>query len=209
MGSRRHQSRREARRKPSVEVKERILIVSEGKVTEPQYLRQFANHCRNSLVEIEIVGGQGVPKTVVEQAIKRRQDSADLASRENDDNLSFDAVWCIFDADEHPAIPKAFQLAQQQGLEIAYSNPCIELWLLLHFQEQPGMQDRHKIQEMLKKHLPHYDKKVDFARYYAADYAKAKQRAERLDSAAKEDQDERRNPTTSVWRLTESIKKKS
>lgn len=200
----RDRKRRPARRKAFKESKPLILIVTEGEATEPEYLEGLARACKNSRVRIEVVGGAGVPKTIVESARDRKKEAKTRARREKDDNLLFDEVWCVFDVDEHPNIPDAKQMARDNGIELAISNPCIELWLWLHFADQPGIQDRKKLKSKLKQYIPGYNKHVDYSDY-AAGYEAAVQRAERLDANAKADGEEGRNPTTGVWRLTEKI----
>jgi hypothetical protein len=204
----RDRERRPARRKPFKESKPIILIVTEGKVTEPEYLDGLARAFKNSRVKIEVVGGAGVPKTIVEAAKDRKKEAEKRARRERDENLLFDEVWCVFDVDEHPNIPDAKQMARDNGIEIAISNPCIELWLWLHFAEQPGMQHRDNMQSMLKQHIPNYDKHAEYSDC-AAGYDAAVKRAKQLDKNATADNDDGRNPTTGVWRLTESIRKET
>ena len=201
----RDRKRREARRKPFRNARSVILVVTEGKVTEPEYLRGFARAIKNSRVEIEIVGGAGVPMTIVEAAKERKRAREDQARRERDENLRYDEVWCVFDFDEHPCITDAKQMARDNGLELAISNPCIELWLWLHFAEQPGMRHRHDLQRMMRQHIPGYDKHVEYEDY-SEGYENAVRRARRLDVRAKADNEEGRNPTTGVWRLTENIR---
>lgn len=197
--------RRPARRKPYKESKPVILVVTEGEVTEKEYLDGFVSATKNPRVRIEVVGGAGVPKTIVESAKERKKESEKQARGEKDENLLFDEVWCVFDFDEHPNIPDARQMARDNDIKLAISNPCFELWLWLHFAEQPGMQHRHDLQSMLKQHIPNYDKHVDYSDY-ADGYSAAVQRAERLNENATSDKDEGRNPTTSVCKLTESIR---
>lgn len=201
----RDRTRRPARRDPYKESKPVILIVTEGEVTEPEYLRGFAKAAKNSRVHIEVVGGAGAPKTIVESAKDRKREAEKRARREKDDNLLYDEVWCVFDIDDHHAIPDSKQMARDNGIELAISNPCIEIWLWLHFADQPGMQHRHDMQSMMKQHIANYDKHVDYSDY-ADGYDAAEKRASRLDEDAKADNDEGRNPTTGVWRLTESIR---
>ena len=203
--NRRNRERRQARRPAYKESKPVILIVTEGEVTEPEYLKGFADANRNSRVDIKIVDGAGVPKTIVESAKAKKKEAEKRARRERDDNLRYDEVWCVFDFDEHPNIPDAKQMARDNDIEVAMSNPCIELWLWLHFAEQPGMQHRDKLQSMMKQHIPNYDKHVDYSDY-AEGYDAAVHRASRLDKDAEADNDEGRNPTTGVWRLTDNIR---
>jgi hypothetical protein len=200
----RDRQRQPARRAPYKDSKPVILIVTEGDVTEPEYLDGFARASEDSRVRIEVVGGAGVPRTIVESAREFKREAERRARRENDENLRHDEVWCVFDIDQHPNIPDAKQMARDNGLELAISNPCIELWLWLHFADQPGMRHRHDLQRMMKQHVPDYEKHVEFSDY-AAGYDAAVRRASRLDADAAANNEEGRNPTTGIWRLTSSI----
>jgi hypothetical protein len=204
----RDRARRPARQRPHLQAKPLVLIVTEGSATEPEYFRGFAKSFHNPRVRIEVVGGEGAPKTIVESAKKRKQDAENRARRENDENLRFDQVWCVFDVDQHANIPDAKQMARDNGIELAISNPCIELWLWLHFAEQPGMRDRRDLQRMMAQHIRNYDKHVNYSDY-ASGYESAVQRALRLDAEAEADNEQGRNPSTGVWRLTESIRRDS
>jgi hypothetical protein len=203
--ARRNRDRRPGRRPPFRDPKPTILIVSEGERTEPEYLRGFAKAYRNSRVTIQIAPEHGVPRTLVETAKRRKKEAENEAAREKDDNLAFDSVWCVFDMDEHPQVGEAKEMARDNGIDLAISNPCFELWLLLHFRENPGMQDRAKMKTMLTKHVPEYDKHVEYATY-SAGYQQAAARAKRMDEAAESDGDAGRNPTTGVYRLTELVR---
>lgn len=203
--AKRNRNRRPARRVPYRESKPIILVVTEGKVTEPEYLYGLANVTKNPRVHIEIVGGAGAPRTIVESARDRKKEAEKQARGERDDNLRYDEVWCVFDIDQHANVPDAKQMARDNGIHLAISNPCIELWLWLHFADQPGMRHGHALYAMMKQHIPNYDKHVDY-RDYLNGYDCAVKRASRLDADAEADNDEGRNPTTSMWRLTESIR---
>jgi len=200
----RNRSRKPARRAPYKNAKPVILVVTEGKVTEKNYIKTFAAHHRNPRVEIRLHGGVGVPKTIVEHAVNLKVENEQEARKQRDENIKFDEVWCVFDVDEHPKIPEAVQIASSNGLCLAVSNPCFELWLWLHFAPQPGARHRHKLQSMLQAHIPDYDKDVDFSDI-SHGYKDAVSRAEKLEDEAREDGEDGRNPTTGMWRLTESI----
>jgi hypothetical protein len=185
-----------------------ILVVSEGAVTEPEYIEGFADACHNSRVRVKTEEGVGVPRSVVEVAKKMKKEADRRAVAEEDDNLRFDEVWCVFDVDDHPDVANSKQMAIDNGIDLAISNPCVELWLWLHFADQPGMQHRHAMQHKLKEHVPGFDKHVKYADY-AAGYEAAWKRAKQLETAAKAAGEADRNPSTGVWRLTESIRKGS
>lgn len=202
--AKRNRKRKPARRSPFRQAKPIILAVLEGQ-TEAEYIQTFSKYQKNPRVKVEVVPQAGVPFTVVEKALEKKEEAEDDAKRQKDENLKYDEVWCVFDIDEHPKVPQAIQLAESNNLELAISNPCFELWLWLHFAAQPGQQHRHKLQSNLKRnYLPNYDKHVDFA-VMAKGYDNAVSRAERLEQEAEEEGEERRNPTTGVWRLTTSI----
>jgi hypothetical protein len=201
----RDRNRRPARREAFKDPKPLILVICEGAATEPEYLRGFRAACRNPRVEIRVEGGKGAPKTLVEYAKSLKVARDKQAKKEGDDNLAYDQVWCVFDIDQHPNVAEARQMATANGILLAISNPCIELWLLLHFREQPGMQDRVVLQGMMKQFIPSYTKHVNYADY-AAGYSDAARRARQLESSASADNDAGRNPTTGVWRLTENIR---
>jgi hypothetical protein len=205
MAKGRDRDRRVGRRPPFRDPKPRILIVSEGDVTEPEYFRGFANACRNPRVTVEIAPEHGVPRTVVEAARDRKREAENQAEREKDDNLAYDSVWSVFDIDDHPRIGEAKDMARDNNIRLAISNPCFELWLLLHFRENPGMQHRANTREKLKEHLPDYDKHIDYASCCEG-YEQAVMRARRMDEAAESASEPHRNPTIGVYRLTESIR---
>jgi RloB-like protein len=194
-----------ARRPSFREPKPLILIVCEGKNTEPQYLDGFLRACRNPRVKIRIAREQGVPRSIVEIAKENKKAAEADAKRRGDENLAYDSVWCVFDVDEHPHIHDALQVARDNGVELAISNPCFELWLLLHFRESPGMQHRHKLKEMLKTHVPGYDKRVEYA-IYSDGYSNAVVRAIRLATNAPTPGGFPPNPSTGIFRLTELIR---
>lgn len=202
--SKRNRNRRPARRLPFRDAKKRILIVCEGAVTEREYIEKFCAKLRTSLVVVKTVGLGGSPKTVVADAKRRRDDNLREAKAVKDANVLFDEVWCVFDRDDHADWDQALQMGRANSLSLAASNPSVELWLLLHFQTNPGMQHRSKIAQMLKEHLSGYDKHVDFQRCWPA-WREAADRAEKLDRVAIEDDEPHRNPTTGFYGLVNSI----
>ncbi len=182
-----------------------MLIVCEGAITEPQYLLGFTRACRNPRVRIEVSDEHGDPKFLVETAKQRKKQAEEDAAREHDDNLAFDSVWCVCDVDDHHRLTDAKHMARDNEIDLAVSNPCFELWLLLHFRDSPGMQHRDKIRAMLRAEVPDYDKHVDYPKY-AAGYPQAVTRAARMDESAERDGEAGRNPSTGVYKLTEVIR---
>jgi hypothetical protein len=201
---RREHERRPGRRAPFLEPKPLILIVCEGVVTEKQYLLGYARTRRAAKFRVDVANKHGVPKTLVGIAKDWKIDAERRARHERDAFLEYDEVWCIFDVDEHPDIGDAIQMARDNHIELAISNPCFELWLLLHFRDCPGMEDRRSIQAMLKTYLPKYDKRIDFEDFKPHCEA-AVRRAVQLDQLAKQINELGRNPTTGVYKLLRKI----
>jgi len=200
----RNRERQSGRRAPFRDPKPKMLVVCEGANTEKEYFEQFAKLHRNSLVDVIVEGGKGVPLTVVRAAKERKEKAISEAKRKDDEFLTYQSVWCVFDVDDHPNVPEARIMAADNGIELAISNPCFELWLLLHHRHCPGELHRHKAQTMLKDHVTSYDKHVNFDDYKDG-YEKAVQRAKSLDQLAESMGEPGRNPTTGVYVLTEMI----
>jgi RloB-like protein len=117
---RRHERRRE------------IVILTEGEVTEVCYFDAI-KRLQDRLV-VRVDDRHGNPQTLIPLAIdiKRTRDR-----QSEDEDLPIDEraqVWCAFDRDEHIGIDSLMERADKAGVRVAFSHPCFELWLLLHFQ---------------------------------------------------------------------------
>ena len=180
-------------------------MVCEGKVTEPEYFKALQHEFRNPLVHINIDKQAGVPLTAVNRAIDLDGQASEKAKQTRDDDLKYDDVWCVFDVDEHPHLDEALELAKKSGVKVALSNPCIELWALVHFREQSEQIHRREAQRALREHMPRYDKVLDFYKMKAG-YANAVARAQSLQKKAEAMDEPNRNPSTGVYVLTELIR---
>jgi hypothetical protein len=143
----------------------RILILCEGKLTEPTYFSHWRDLLRNSLLDITIDRRSGVPKTLVERAAERKRAAGSEARRRRDDNLLYDEIWCVFDVDEHPRLDEARVQAHDNDIRVAISNPCFELWLILHFRSQKAYLTRHAAKDMAGSLLTGYDKELTAAMF--------------------------------------------
>jgi hypothetical protein len=201
----RHQERSLKRRAASLVPKPRILVLCEGVVTEFQYLDEFRRVFGSPLVEVEIERAGAVPKTLVERAAKRKKDAAAKAQREHDEFLKYDEIWCVFDVDDHPNLPDARQQARDNNIEVAISNPCFEIWLLLHFSDHNAHIERKQLAHLLKKYIPGYDKHISFG-ILQGGYSEAVARARRLEKQHEAAGPQNGNPSTNVHHLTEKIR---
>lgn len=139
-------SRKLATRTPAA----RIIIVTEGQRTEPEYLKNFADIHGAKTVEVIPIGIGGEPKTVVKRAID------ELRKVKKDSLGSRDSVWAVFDRDEHPRFYEAKNLASAHGVQLALSNPCFELWGIFHYRDWDAYVDRHECQRILEENCSTY-----------------------------------------------------
>ena len=192
-----------SRRRPFRRASPRILIVCEGKKTEPGYFAYFRKRYRGVL-EIKLKSGDA-PRALVDLAVKLKTDADRAANATQDPNLLFDEVWCVFDVDGRK-VASAKRHAVENGIQAAISNPCFELWALLHFQDQRAQISATKLKEACRKYMPGYEKELPTARLEQF-YDKALANARSLDAWQRQQgrgPDE--NPSTGVYRLTEAIK---
>ncbi|AWL39880.1 RloB family protein [Streptomyces sp. SM18] len=118
----------------------RFLIYCEGECTENQYFRGLRSDLRALPVQICMGGEHGEPKSVVRAAIEHKK----RAARSPQDRWTeYDEVWCVLDVEAptpHAGLSDALRLAERHGIEVALTNPCFELWIMLHFTEVSGYQ---------------------------------------------------------------------
>lgn len=196
------------RRAASVQPKILLVVCCEGKNTEPQYIKEFASAYGNKLVKIEPIPAAGVPLTLVQRAIQEKEQRQKSASRSRDSFSKAFQVWGVFDIDEHPNVPEAIDLARRNGIKLCISNPCFDLWGLLHFANQDAPIHRHKAQKKLSAEMPSYD--PGKGKYFDYDllhplYATAKSRAELLMKRREEEDTPRGNPSTDIFKLLDLI----
>lgn len=105
----------------------RILIVCEGRETEPGYSQALKNERKlGAVVVIEGEKCGSAPISVVDWAIEEKERAESVGK-------PYDEVWCVFDRDQHESFARAINKARDNGLQIAPSVPSFEFWILLHF----------------------------------------------------------------------------
>ena len=140
------------RRKRSRGVNSVLHIFCEG-ATEEAYFEAYKRkiHCVAVVIEHS---HHGDPKGLVAEAIKAKEGSP-----------ANDIFWVVYDAEELSQRNKlqshaeAFQAANRNGINIAFSAICFEVWLLLHFIQNPSMflQPSTAVKE-LQKYIKNYKK---------------------------------------------------
>jgi hypothetical protein len=200
-------ARAKAERKP----KRRIIIYCEGRKTEPAYFKALERRFKNARIEIETIPA-GVPMSVAEQAVARAIAEGLAKGVRRKPRNSFeehDQVWAAFDVDEHPNFDEAVRLCVAKGVGVCRSNPCFEVWLILHEADHHSPDDRHRVCARLKTLRPEYDpsgsKTCDFdemiARVEDAEARAAAQLARRQNEGAPFGR-----PSTTAGELTAAIR---
>ena len=121
------------RRRAIYPPRKKVLIVCEGKKTEPNYFSSLIANLKLTAAEVKIYNGRGsAPKSVVEFGIE-------IFEMESD----FDLVFFVFDKDNHDSYAAALSMVENLKTKGKYkskiigaitSNPCFEVWFLMHFE---------------------------------------------------------------------------
>ena len=125
---------------------DRILIVSEGSKTEPNYFREIRIAYRlppaNVVAEPSQPGSAPIQVVQYAKALFEKGDG-----HRNIQARAFEHVYAVFDRDDHLSYDRALELAKSLDgklrndakqfvrFKAVASVPSFELWLLLHFED--------------------------------------------------------------------------
>ena len=124
------------------------LIVTEGTKTEPTY---FGNIKRKYQIPLEIRHSHNstAPDQIVQYAITLK----DTTLKQH----KFKHVFVVFDRDDHKSYSQACKLCEEKKFTAITSNPCFELWLLLHFEQVSSpIEKAEEAKQRLQKYIPGY-----------------------------------------------------
>lgn len=115
-----------------------FVIATEGAETEPAYFRglQEREVIDRSRVHIEVIATPREDGTSAPKHVLGRLDAFSTRYRLFE---GLDELWLVLDVDRWPAqqLSEVTQEATQKRFGLAMSNPCFELWLLLHVADVP------------------------------------------------------------------------
>lgn len=149
------------RTKNTIDERENLLIACEDSVSAPLYFRAIftdlvKNHAIAASSFVIAKHGHTDPEGVLE----------DLLAHPNYEEFSH--KWIVIDRDEERTnggghtlenFNKAILEAKKNKVEVAYSNPCFEIWYLLHFEYRNTAIDRDEVLEKLESYIE-YNKNV-------------------------------------------------
>lgn len=145
----------------------KMVIFTEGDVTEPQYLtdwiRNFAakngvNHIK-AMTKFEIVASryESEPLKIVENLIEAKNPAKNY----------LDTFYAVFDEDDRSIggkdkenFDKAFEEAKDNNIKVICSNRSVELWALMHFSDKTPT-TKNDLEKELKTYLPQYNAKTN------------------------------------------------
>ncbi|MBP8171127.1 MAG: hypothetical protein A3E79_04095 [Burkholderiales bacterium RIFCSPHIGHO2_12_FULL_61_11] len=148
---------------------DRILIVSEGRKTEPLYFTEIRAFYRLHTASVEVRHCElgTAPIQVVRYA---HQLFLNGDKHKRIQAKAFEQVYAVFDRDDHDSYLEALELAasldgklrndakQPVTFKAIASVPSFELWLLLHFENIQAPLHRDDVMRRLRQHIPGYEK---------------------------------------------------
>jgi hypothetical protein len=196
-------TRKIATRKP----RKTLVVFCEGVRTEPEYLdalkrQPWVRDVAAVDLRVETRHGGSVPRTLVALASKARK-------RAIVEEAEIDEFWCVFDVEwpkNHPGLEEAIQQARANGIELAVTNPCFELWLILHFKDHSAWIENSEALRLRRRLDGSSDKGLEATKYMPF-IADAVRRAVGLDQRHLRDGTvfPRDNPSSGMHRLVATV----
>jgi hypothetical protein len=120
----------------------KIVIAMEGNRTEPFYFREAKKKFRSSTVKVELLtrdesDTRSAPVHVIEQL---------NSYRKNNRLLDTDELWLVIDRDRWPEeqLHDVSTRCSTSRYHLSVSNPCFEIWLVLHYEDLTDIGDTDK-----------------------------------------------------------------
>lgn len=153
-----------SRRSRTRDIRKKLLIVTEGK-TEKEYFDEYKRLPQLTVITHDAKDNK---RSLVEKAIEYR----DVLIKEGKLDVE-DRTWAVFDRDMDKKNPhdtdnfnQAFEIARNNGINVAYSNDAVELWFLIHYQDVSSAIHRDDLNKKLAGHLGASYKKAQGRKMY-------------------------------------------
>lgn len=197
------------RGKVSRKTKKIILIGAEGKnQTERKYFKAF-NQVQSEYKKMAGKGNNTDPVGVVEDLLKS-------AKQEELDLKDGDMLACFIDVDfkkgRDQELRAAMKLARQNNISVFLSNPCFEIWYLLHFRYSTKLYgSNEEVIKELDSYISDYSKSKDVYDLIENKIDQALLNTKRLESYHLENGTNdrlKKLPSTEAYKLIEMILEK-
>ena len=118
------------------------LIVTDAEKTEKNYFEgikaSIPDNLKNDL-QIKIYSNKALSKII------------DFAAEQRNKDERFRDIWLVFDRDEVRNFDKLIEEAKEAKMNIGWSNPCFEIWLMSYFQIPKNIDVSQKCCETFEK----------------------------------------------------------
>ena len=128
------------RNKRSLDARSKFYILTNGRETEKNYFDLIKS--KKSIFDVKIEYQNSNPVQLVRYASQYLREA--------------NQVWCVFDIDNNfndGTLIQAIKLAEETGVQIAYSNIAFEVWLLSHHQKVESTYDNTRLIRQMDKLL--------------------------------------------------------
>lgn len=136
-----------------------LLILCEGG-TEKLYFESLIQIRRLHIRSFKILGNQGQHEYLIRKCVvKRREKATELGLSESDIE-----VWAVCDCDKKKInYLKLLHYSEVRNVNLAFSNPQFETYLLQHFEAKRTKKKKEKLILELEKHLSEKYSKSDLS----------------------------------------------
>lgn len=180
----------------------RVIIACEGTKTEVCYFEAFFH---------DLIQNKNISKSSFVIARHSHTDPIgvlkDLQAELKKDS-EFEHQWIVIDRDEHESFADTLYQSKAIHVNVAYSNPCFELWYLLHFEDFNNSIHRHDLPTRLNKYMLYSKSSTTIYQETLAFQEIAIERAKKLiitHSKERELNPIIDNPSTTVYQLVEIL----
>ena len=185
------------------------LIVTDAEKTEKNYFEGIKNIIPDNLkndLQIKIYSNKALSKII------------DFAAEQRNKDERFRDIWLVFDRDEVKNFDKLIEEAKENKMNVGWSNPCFEIWLMSYFQNPKNINDSQKCCEIFEKIFKENtskkykksEEKIYNILYEKGDENRAIERAREKYHQVRKDysQPSKMVGCTTVYKLVEELKKK-
>lgn len=106
-------------------------IVTDTEETEQNYLTGFKEQIPKKIQDMIVIK---VKKSKLQNLVEDARQGASL-------HAQYSEPWIVFDRDQVKNFDEMIHDAQADGIHVAWSNPCIKIWLGAYFKAMPTTKD--------------------------------------------------------------------
>ena len=118
------------------------LIITDAEKTEKNYFEGIKDSIPDSLkndLQIKIYSNKALSKII------------DFAAEQRNKDERFRDIWLVFDRDEVKNFNELIEKAKKAKMNVGWSNPCFEIWLMSYFKNLENIDDSQKCCESFEK----------------------------------------------------------